>query len=251
MDILILLICILSTKFNSYQFNKSSNDKFLFLIILIFLSNSNRNISNYSIKDNNIPSKITNHKTNYYKPTNHRNNKQNKTNNQKINKKTKFNDIKIDTKNKTNSTKTRDVYKKDMPIKINSNNQIHTSRKDNNKHDIEIKEPKDLIKDKVSKNPLTYTVIEGLQNNSEKVISNINSNSKIGKISISEDNKIVVNDIAYILNNNYRGVTVSILVRGLGIITGTIIFNFNSVVVLKLKNNITVFINKDAITSFY
>ena len=251
MDILILLICILSTKFNSYQFNKSSNDKFLFLIILIFLSNSNRNISNYSIKDNNIPSKITNHKTNYYKPTNHWNNKQNKTNNQKINKKTKFNDIKIDTKNKTNSTKTRDVYKKDMPIKINSNNQIHTSRKDNNKHDIEIKEPKDLIKDKVSKNPLTYTVIEGLQNNSEKVISNINSNSKIGKISISEDNKIVVNDIAYILNNNYRGVTVSILVRGLGIITGTIIFNFNSVVVLKLKNNITVFINKDAITSFY
>lgn len=219
MDILILLICILSTKFNSYQFNKSSNDKFLFLIILIFLSNSNRNISNYSIKDNNIPSKI--------------------------------NSTKINTNKKLNPTKTRDNYKKDTHIKINSNNQIHTSRKDNNKHDIEIKEPKDLIKDKVSKNPLTYTIIEGLQNNSEKVISNINSNSKIGKINISEDNKIIVNDIAYILSNNYRGVTVSILVRGLGIITGTIIFNFNSVVVLKLKNNITVFINKNAITSFY
>ena len=215
MDILILLICILSTKFNRYQFNKSSNDKFLFLIILLLLSNSNRNISNYSIKDTN------------------------------------FNNKKINANNKINSTKTRESYKENIPIKTDLNNQIHTSRKDNNKHDIEIKEPKDLIKDKVSKNPLTYTVIEGLQNNSEKVISNINSNSKIGKINISENNKIIVNDIAYILNNNYRGVTVSILVRGLGIITGTIIFNFNSVVVLKLKNNITVFINKNAITSFY
>ncbi len=249
MDILILLICILTNKFNNYQFNKSSNNQFLFLIALLLLNNWNKNISNYQTQNKANTYKIKNNKTNNYKSTNHRSNKKNKINTQEINIKNKINNMKIDNKSKINSTKNK--YKKDMPIKINPNNKIHTLSKDHSKPDIKIKEPDTLFTNKNSKSPLTYSVIEGLQNTSEKIISNLNSTSKINKINISENNKIIINDIVYLLNNNYKGATVSILIRGLGIITGTIIFNFDSVVVLKLKNNITVFINKDAITSFY
>lgn len=219
----------------------------IFLIVLLLLNNSNNNVSsNHSIK--NKTSKINNqNRYNNMKPNN-----KSKYNNIKSNNKNNYNNLKSANKNKTNYTKPKETYKKDNNIK--SNKPIHTSKKNNNKQTIKNKKDYLLFINKDSKKPLTYTVIESLQDASEKIISNLDSKSKSTtprKVNALENNKIKVNDFAYLLNNKYRGVNVSVVIRDLGVITGEVIFNFDSVVVLKLKNNITVFINKNAISGFY
>lgn len=224
----------------------------IFLIVLLLLNNSNNNVSsNHSIK--NKTSKINNqNRYNNMKPNN-----KSKYNNIKSNNKNNYNNLKSANKNKTNYTKPKESYKKENYKKdnnIKSTKTIHTSKKNNNEQTIKNKKDYLLFINKDSKKPLTYTVIESLQDASEKIISNLDSKSKSTtprKVNALENNKIKVNDFAYLLNNKYRGVNVSVVIRDLGVITGEVIFNFDSVVVLKLKNNITVFINKNAISGFY
>ena len=53
------------------------------------------------------------------------------------------------------------------------------------------------------------------------------------------------------IQNNFRGVTVTVLIKSIGTITGEIVFNIKDVIALKLKNNLIIFINKDLISSFF
>ena len=59
-----------------------------------------------------------------------------------------------------------------------------------------------------------------------------------------------LNQIADMIKQDYKGVTISTLVSNLGIVTGEVIFNIKDVVALKLSNNIIVFINSNAVSSF-
>lgn len=86
--------------------------------------------------------------------------------------------------------------------------------------------------------------------NSNYTISS-NTEYKNFKNSCTENTTVGSNQLASLLNKNYRGTTVSIIVSNLGVITGNIIFNFEPVIALKLKNNITVFINKNLVSSFF
>lgn len=106
---------------------------------------------------------------------------------------------------------------------------------------------------KTHENPTT----NNFKNTSDKTTLNSNSTTKSNskhnyiKNNYIDSDKIKSNEIASILNEYYRGSTVSIIVRDLGVITGNIVLNLDSVIALKLKNNITVFINKDLISSFF
>lgn len=81
--------------------------------------------------------------------------------------------------------------------------------------------------------------------------TNSNTEYKNFKNSCTENTTVGSKQLASLLNKNYRGTTVSIIVSNLGVITGNIIFNFEPVIALKLKNNITVFINKNLVSSFF
>ncbi|MGG7098977.1 hypothetical protein [Clostridium sardiniense] len=153
---------------------------------------------------------------------------------------------------KSNSVnnKIQNNYSKNKYDKINSNKFVPTL----DKHSKEVSNNPiiDSLK-KTHENPTT----NNFKNTSDKTTLNSNSTTKSNskhnyiKNNYIESDKIKSNEIASILNEYYRGSTVSIIVRDLGVITGNIVLNLDSVIALKLKNNITVFINKDLISSFF
>ncbi|WP_346930576.1 hypothetical protein [Clostridium sp.] len=53
------------------------------------------------------------------------------------------------------------------------------------------------------------------------------------------------------IQDNFKGVTISVLVKAMGVITGEVVFNIKDIVALKLRNNLIVFINKNLIASFF
>ncbi|MBM7836170.1 hypothetical protein, partial [Clostridium sardiniense] len=134
--------------------------------------------------------------------------------------------------------------------KFNSNKFTHTLDKHSKKAS------NDPIIDNLKKAP-ENPAINNFKNTSDKTTLNSGSTTKSNskhnyiKNNYIESDKIKSNEIASILNEYYRGSTVSIIVRDLGVITGNIVLNLDSVIALKLKNNITVFINKDLISSFF
>lgn len=59
------------------------------------------------------------------------------------------------------------------------------------------------------------------------------------------------NPIPDVIEKNFKGTTISTILNGFGVITGEVVFNFNEVIALKLKNNTIVFINKKYVDNFF
>lgn len=59
------------------------------------------------------------------------------------------------------------------------------------------------------------------------------------------------NPIPDVIEKNFKGATISTILNGFGVITGEVVFNFNEVIALKLKNNTIVFINKKYVDNFF
>ncbi|MGN0143361.1 MAG: hypothetical protein ACI398_00160, partial [Clostridium sp.] len=98
---------------------------------------------------------------------------------------------------------------------------------------------------------LIHSEVNTLGNdNHSRVSENMQSNEKV---KFSNNKKIIKrkNLIPQIIQDKHHGSNVSIMLKGIGIITGQVIWSFNDITVVKLKNNITVFINNNFITGFF
>lgn len=57
--------------------------------------------------------------------------------------------------------------------------------------------------------------------------------------------------ISQIIKEKYSGMTVSIMLRGIGMITGKVVFNYEGITALQLKNNIIIYVNNNIITDIF
>ncbi len=66
----------------------------------------------------------------------------------------------------------------------------------------------------------------------------------------SKKNKKHNSHMLQVLNSSYRGCLVTVLIQGIGVISGEVVFNFDSILALKHESTI-VFINSEMIVAFY
>lgn len=85
--------------------------------------------------------------------------------------------------------------------------------------------------------------------NSMELESNDKNNSK--KDSKKTPVKPKGFQISKIIDNRYHGVTISVILKGIGMITGRVVFYSDNIIALQLENGIVVFINSNFVTSFY
>lgn len=84
---------------------------------------------------------------------------------------------------------------------------------------------------------------------SNNTLNNINTYKELKHTDIKNNtNSYRISDM---INQEFRGATISVLVNNSTIITGDVILNIDSIVALKLKSNIIIFIDKNSILSFF
>lgn len=102
-----------------------------------------------------------------------------------------------------------------------------------------------------------WTYIKYVEKSNNKVLDN-----KKNEMEIKEDIRTIKdilcviktkedkNNIGQMLRNEYMGVRLSVLVAGLGVVNGEIVFNMESTVGLKTEEDSIIFVNEDEILGF-
>lgn len=285
---LLLLILLLRNDFNNNLLNKASYNNFFFLLLILILTNKNVPCSPKKQKNsNNTKINLTNSNTetdytdipfDYLKKILTEDIEENTLDENQpsyLNYSKKYNNDYINISDEypknyftdTETSNLENTSKYDHTIKTTASNDKFNSNKYINT--LDENQPSSLdysgkynddymnIAFGYPDNYYTDTETSTLEDISEETIVNSDSIVKSNtehtnlKNTCIKNNKIKSNDVVSILNEYYRGTKVSIVVSDLGVITGNIVFNFSSVIALKLENNITVFINKDLISNFF
>lgn len=76
-------------------------------------------------------------------------------------------------------------------------------------------------------------------------------NTKSTNIPIIKTINKKINAIPNLINAKYCGATISVIISGLGIITGKVLSNYNNILALKLENDVIVYINNDFVLNFF
>ncbi|MCR1949886.1 hypothetical protein NSA50_02280 [Clostridium sp. DSM 100503] len=108
----------------------------------------------------------------------------------------------------------------------------------------------DLINKLISKDNELNDRIDIIKEESNINVNQVNKNEIIkDEISPIEINK-KKESIGELLRNKYSGVRISVLVKGLGVITGEVVLNIDSTVSIKTDEDVIIFIDEDKIVGF-
>lgn len=85
----------------------------------------------------------------------------------------------------------------------------------------------------------------------ENINDNIEVNNKGSKKIIIEEDKENLKSKFNKLKNKYRGINVSVMIAGVGVLEGEIVFDFPDIVALKNKDDVIIFIDESKILSIF
>lgn len=233
------------------------------LIVNENINNSNfKNINITDIGDNKV--RENNHKEldNIIKEIVKSNNNDFDTNNEKVSNNSSGN-IEIKKALKENDNEEDD--KLDVDIILNdgfniyniSNNNQQYSLVDICKENKESDEQQESLKENVIENindKLVDNVEEEIIINDKDILHKENNDNKniIKEDDINKENSESKNTSAFNnLKNKYKGVNVSVVISGVGVLEGEIVFDFPNIIALKNKDNIIIFIDESKVLSIF